>query len=60
MRYIGSKTLLLNEIATVVKSCTDNGIFCDPFGGIGTVGNYMKKMGPGIFILKKQIKVSRI
>ncbi len=45
MRYIGSKTLLLNEIATVVKSCTDNGIFCDPFGGIGTVGNYMKKMG---------------
>ncbi len=45
MRYLGSKTMLLNEIAQIAASCTLNGIFCDPFGGIGTVGSFMKKQG---------------
>lgn len=45
MRYLGSKTLLLSKIAKVVEEYNGAGVFCDPFGGIGTVGNYMKKLG---------------
>lgn len=45
MRYLGSKTLLLDEIAKLIEEYNGNGVFCDPFGGIGTVGNYMKKLG---------------
>ena len=42
MRYLGSKTLLLEQIFDLIKEYRE-GIFCDPFGGIGTVGVYMKK-----------------
>lgn len=45
MRYLGSKTLLLDAIGELVEDYAGNGVFCDPFGGIGTVGNYMKKNG---------------
>lgn len=45
MRYLGSKTLLLDEIAKIVEEFNGNGVFCDPFGGIGTVGSYMKRLG---------------
>lgn len=45
MRYLGSKTLLLDEIANIIEEFHGSGVFCDPFGGIGTVGNYMKKLG---------------
>ena len=45
MRYLGSKTLLLDKIYEIVKDYSNDGIFCDPFGGIGTVGSYMKKKG---------------
>lgn len=45
MRYLGSKTLLLDEIAKLIEEYNGTGVFCDPFGGIGTVGNYMKKLG---------------
>ena len=45
MRYLGSKTLLLDEIFNVIKEYNGSGVFCDPFGGIGTVGTYMKKKG---------------
>ncbi|MBO4999017.1 MAG: DNA adenine methylase [Lachnospira sp.] len=45
MRYLGSKTLLLGEIEKIIKEYNGSGVFCDPFGGIGTVGNYMKKIG---------------
>ena len=44
MRYLGSKTLLLEQIYNVVAEY-ENGIFCDPFGGIGTVGSFMKQKG---------------
>ena len=44
MRYLGSKTMLLEQIHQLTKGL-ENGIFCDPFGGIGTVGGFMKKNG---------------
>ena len=45
MRYLGSKTSLLNEINKLIREFEKRGVFCDPFGGIGTVGGYMKKIG---------------
>ena len=45
MRYLGSKTSLLDDIYMLVKEYTKDGVFCDPFGGIGTVGTFMKKKG---------------
>ena len=45
MRYLGSKTLLLESILNITRSYSEGGVFCDPFGGIGTVGSYMKKNG---------------
>ena len=45
MRYLGSKTLLLDKIAQIVEEFNGKGVFCDPFGGIGTVGGYMKNLG---------------
>lgn len=45
MRYLGSKTLLLGNIREIARSYSDRGVFCDPFGGIGTVGSYMKRNG---------------
>lgn len=44
MRYLGSKTMLLEQIKELVKE-HQGGIFCDPFGGIGTVGAFMKRNG---------------
>ncbi len=45
MRYLGSKTLLVNQIERLVFQCCEKGVFFDPFGGIGTVGSHMKKAG---------------
>lgn len=45
MRYLGSKTSLLTDIGRIVQEFSSEGVFCDPFGGIGTVGSYMKKVG---------------
>lgn len=44
MRYLGSKTLLLEQIYNLISEFS-GGTFCDPFGGIGTVGSYMKEKG---------------
>ena len=44
MRYLGSKTMLLEQIGELVKEY-NGGVFCDPFGGIGTVGAFMKQNG---------------
>lgn len=44
VRYLGSKTLLLENILNLCNEYK-NGFFCDPFGGIGTVGSFMKKNG---------------
>lgn len=45
MRYLGSKTSLLDDIYMIVEEYAKDGVFCDPFGGIGTVGTFMKKKG---------------
>lgn len=45
MRYLGSKTSLLDDIALIAEEYKRDGIFCDPFGGIGTVGRFMKEKG---------------
>lgn len=45
MRYLGSKTMLLDEIVKITEDYTVGGVFCDPFGGIGTVGSCMKRHG---------------
>ena len=45
MRYIGSKTLLLNKIETILDEniTKKDGIFCDAFSGTSTVGKHFKK-----------------
>jgi adenine-specific DNA-methyltransferase len=44
MRFIGSKTLLLDEINKVIKSNVDNAFtFCDIFSGTTSVARYFKK-----------------
>ena len=44
MRYLGSKVSLLKKIEQLIDGYK-GGIFCDPFGGIGTVGAFMKQNG---------------
>lgn len=44
MRYIGSKTNLLDEISSVIDPFKSNAqVFCDLFSGTGSVGRYFKK-----------------
>ncbi len=44
MRYIGSKTNLLDEIGSVIDPFKSNSqIFCDLFSGTGSVGRHFKK-----------------
>lgn len=44
MRFIGCKTLLLENIHNVIKENVNDGIsFCDIFSGTGTVGRYFKQ-----------------
>lgn len=45
MRYIGSKTLLLNKIEIILDENIEKkeGTFCDAFSGTSTVGKYFKK-----------------
>jgi len=45
MRYIGSKTNLLDEISLVISPFKSNNeqIFCDLFSGTGAVGRHFKK-----------------
>jgi adenine-specific DNA-methyltransferase len=45
LRYLGSKTSLLDDIFRLTNEVVSNGVLCDPFGGIGTVGNYFKQKG---------------
>ena len=45
MRYLGSKTTLLGHIYSMVSEVCPTGVFCDPFGGIGTVGSFIKAKG---------------
>ena len=45
LRYLGSKTLLVEQINELIDPQPKGSVFCDPFGGIGTVGSYMKQKG---------------
>ena len=47
MKYIGNKTRLLDFIETSMheSAIPFKGIFCDIFGGTGSVGRYFKKKG---------------
>lgn len=45
MRYFGSKVSALESIYDLISQRMPAGSFCDPFGGIGTVGSYFKEKG---------------
>jgi adenine-specific DNA-methyltransferase len=45
MRYFGSKFSTLPQLAAIILARVPRGTFCDPFGGIGTVGAYFKTLG---------------
>jgi adenine-specific DNA-methyltransferase len=45
MRYFGSKVSTIETVYNLISSRITCGSFCDPFGGIGTVGSYFKQRG---------------
>lgn len=45
MRYLGSKASVAPDILQVVQQHRSGGKFCDPFGGLGTVGAHFKARG---------------
>ncbi len=45
MRYFGSKHSTLDQVYEIIKSICPSGVFCDPFGGVGTIGSFFKKNG---------------
>lgn len=45
MRYFGSKVTLREAIYKIIKDRVSSGSLCDPFGGIGTVGSFMRSKG---------------
>lgn len=45
MRYFGSKTSTVEKLFDLVSERIPSGSFCDPFGGIGTVGAFFKQKG---------------
>lgn len=45
MRYFGSKASISAAVLDLVDEHIDGGSFCDPFGGIGTVGAVAKERG---------------
>lgn len=49
MRYLGSKTSTTDSLYHILSERMPNGTFCDPFGGIGTVGNFFKSKGYSVW-----------
>lgn len=49
MRYLGSKTSTIETIYNLIAERMPVGYFCDPFGGIGTVGSYFQSKGYNIW-----------
>jgi adenine-specific DNA-methyltransferase len=45
MRYFGSKASVSGAVLDIVTQHVTSGSFCDPFGGVGTVGAAAKKRG---------------
>jgi len=42
MRYFGSKVTVVPELYRILSEKKTSGSFCDPFGGIGTIGSFFK------------------
>lgn len=42
MRYFGSKVSVIEHLYSLVSKTAPKGSFCDPFGGIATIGSYFK------------------
>ena len=49
MRYFGSKTSTIETIHDLISKRVSTGSFCDPFGGIGTVGSYFLSKGYNVW-----------
>lgn len=49
MRYFGSKASTVSGLLQLVQAKVPGGTFCDPFGGIATVGAYFKAAGYRVF-----------
>jgi len=41
---------MVNQIYSIINNIVSEGSFCDPFGGIGTVGSYFKRRGYQVHI----------
>src|SRR6266446_3197114 len=49
MRYLGSKTSVVEQVHTLISDRVGSGSFCDPFGGIGIVGAHFKRKGYSVW-----------
>src|SRR4030042_1499802 len=49
MRYFGSKVSTIETIHNLISKRMPSGSFCDPFGGIGSVGSYLKSKGYNVW-----------
>ncbi len=49
MRYFGSKVSTIETLCDLVSQRVSSGSFCDPFGGIGSVGSYFKSKGYSVW-----------
>jgi adenine-specific DNA-methyltransferase len=49
MRYFGSKVSTIETIHNLVSKRMPSGSFCDPFGGIGSVGSYFQSKGYSVW-----------
>ena len=45
MRYFGSKASTTEQVYEIISDRIPAGTFCDPFGGIGTIGSFFKSKG---------------
>lgn len=45
MRYFGSKVSTIEAVYGLISKYAPIGTFCDPFGGISSVGSYMRSKG---------------
>lgn len=49
MRYFGSKDSTTEQVYEIISNRIPAGTFCDPFGGIGTIGSYFKSKGYSVW-----------
>lgn len=49
MRYFGSKASTTEQVYKIVSKKMPTGTFCDPFGGIGTIGSFFKSKGYSVW-----------